>query len=78
MNLPEPLQQIMRIVSGYWTSQVLYVAAKLGIADLLKEGPKTADELASSTQTHPRSLYRFCRVRCLWVFWHGTNRNAFR
>src|SRR6516162_4567611 len=58
MNLPEPLQQIMRMVSGYWTSQVLYVAAKLGLADLLKEGPKTAEELASSTQTHPRSLYR--------------------
>jgi SAM-dependent methyltransferase len=46
------------MVSGYWTSQVLYVAAKLGLADLLKEGPKTADELASSTQTHPRSLHR--------------------
>ena len=58
MNLPEPLQQIMRMVSGYWTSQVLYVAAKLGLADLLKQGPKTAEELASSTQTHPRSLYR--------------------
>lgn len=58
MNLPEPLQQIMRMVSGYWTSQVLYVAAKLGLADLLKDGPKTAEELASSTQTHPRSLYR--------------------
>jgi hypothetical protein len=58
MNLPEPLQQIMRMVSGYWTSQVLYVTAKLGIADLLKQGPKTAEELASSTQTHPRSLYR--------------------
>ena len=43
MNLPEPLQQIMRMVSGYWTSQVLYVAAKLGLADLLKEGPKSAE-----------------------------------
>ena len=59
MNIPEPLQQIMRMVSGYWSSQVLYVVAKLGIADLLKEGPKTAEDLASSTQTHPRSLYRF-------------------
>jgi hypothetical protein len=58
MNLPEPLQQIMRMVSGYWTSQLLYVVAKLGIADLLKQGPKTAEELASATQTHPRSLYR--------------------
>jgi hypothetical protein len=59
MNLPESLQQIMRMVSGYWTSQVLYVAAKLGIADLLQQGPKTAEELASATQTHPQSLYRF-------------------
>jgi hypothetical protein len=59
MNIPEPLQQIMRMISGYWTSQVLYVAAKLGIADLLKEGPKTAEDLAFSTQTHARSLYRF-------------------
>src|SRR6516164_7248789 len=59
MNIPEPLQQIMRMISGYWTSQVLYVAAKLGIADLLKVGPKTAEDLAFSTQTHARSLYRF-------------------
>jgi len=58
MNVPEPLQQIMRMVSGYWTSQVLYVAAKLGLADLLQEGPKTAEDLASATQTHPRSPYR--------------------
>ena len=59
MNVPEPLQKIMGMISGYWTSQALYVAARLGLADLLKEGPKTAEELASSTQTHPRSLYRF-------------------
>jgi hypothetical protein len=58
MNVPEPLQKIMGMISGYWTSQVLYVVAKLGLADLLKEGPKTAEELASFTQTHPRSLYR--------------------
>ena len=58
MNIPEPLQQIMRMTSGYWTSQVLYVVAKLGIADLLKEGPKTAEDLASCTKTHARSLSR--------------------
>ena len=40
----------------------LYVAAKLGLADLLKNGPRTADDLASATQTHPRSLYRLLRA----------------
>jgi hypothetical protein len=58
MNIPEPLQKIMGMITGYWTSQVLYVTAKLGIADLLTDGPKTAEDLATSTQTHTCSLYR--------------------
>ena len=58
MNMPETLQKIIGMISGYWSSQVLYVIAKLGLADLLKQGPKTAEELASATHTHPRSLYR--------------------
>ncbi len=37
-------------------SRALFVAAKLGIADLLKEGPRDADELAAACQAHaPRS-----------------------
>ena len=38
------------------------VAAKLGIADLLKDGPKSSDELAQATGTHGRSLYRLLRA----------------
>jgi hypothetical protein len=58
---PSPQEQISRMLSGYWISQALYVAAKLGLADLLKDGPRTADELASATKSHPRSLYRLLR-----------------
>ena len=43
---------LMQMLTGYWTTQVIYVAAKLGIADLLEHGPKTSDELAISTGTH--------------------------
>jgi hypothetical protein len=40
----------------------LYVAAKLGIADLLHESPVSCDVLASKTGTHPESLFRTLRA----------------
>jgi hypothetical protein len=51
----------MQIAFGALLSQALYVAAKLGIADLLADGPKGAAELAEATATHERSLYRVLR-----------------
>jgi hypothetical protein len=41
---------------------MVYAAAKLGLADQLADGPRTADELATATGTHPRSLYRLLRA----------------
>ena len=49
---------VLRMATGYWASQAIYVAAKLGIADLLKEGPRNCDDLAGATWTHPPSLHR--------------------
>jgi ubiquinone/menaquinone biosynthesis C-methylase UbiE len=61
--MPEvpPQEQISRMLSGYWISQALYVAAKLGLADVLKDSPRTADDLAKTTNAHPRSLHRLLR-----------------
>ena len=53
---------LMQMLTGYWTTQILYVAAKLGIADLLEHGHKTSDELAISTGSHAPSLYRLLRA----------------
>jgi ubiquinone/menaquinone biosynthesis C-methylase UbiE len=63
-QLPSDIQARMALLqmsNGYWVSQALYAAAKLGIADLLKDGAKHCDELAEATSTHPRSLYRLLR-----------------
>lgn len=62
MDTPSPQQQIAQMLTGYWISQAVYVAAKLGLADLLKDGPRTVDDLASATQTRPRPLYRLLRA----------------
>ncbi|MBI2195020.1 MAG: methyltransferase [Planctomycetes bacterium] len=56
-----PVSYLFRLVNGYWLSQSVYVAAKLGIADLLREGPRTAEDLARGVGADTRSLYRLLR-----------------
>ena len=62
MNDPNLQDQLARLVSGYWYTQTIYVAAKLGIAELLKDGPRSAQELAHVTGTNPKALYRLLRA----------------
>ena len=59
----QPAQvQMLQIISGFWVSRAVYAIAKLGIPDLLKSGPKTAEELASETKMHAPSLFRVLRA----------------
>ena len=51
-----------QMISGFWISRAIYVVAKLGIADLIKDQPRTATELALATSTHASSLYRVLRA----------------
>jgi O-methyltransferase domain/Dimerisation domain len=53
---------LFQLATGYWLSQAIYVAAKLGIADLLKDGPQTSTALATATQSHAPSLFRMMRA----------------
>ena len=53
---------MLQLITGFWVSRAIYVAAKLGLADLVKDSPKTADELARLTGTHSPSLYRALRA----------------
>ena len=62
-SLPIPPEaQVLQIGSGYWLSRALTVAAQLGIADLLKHGPKSSDDLAAATSTNADVLYRLLRA----------------
>src|SRR5579863_5293325 len=60
-NYP-PQLALQQLIQGFQAAQCIYVAAKLGIADLLKGGPRTNEELAQATGTHAASLYRVLRL----------------
>jgi hypothetical protein len=62
MQPSSPQETINRLITGYWNTQALYVAAKLGIADLLASGPRSANDLAQATNVHAPSLYRLLRA----------------
>jgi O-methyltransferase domain/Dimerisation domain len=57
-----PQVTMLQMISGFWLSRAVYIAAKLGLADLVKEQPKSAEELAEATDTHAPSLYRVLRA----------------
>jgi hypothetical protein len=45
-----------------WVSAIVHAAAKVGIADQLSSGPKSAVEIAGPTGLHAPSLHRFMRT----------------
>ncbi|MDG4763533.1 methyltransferase [Solwaraspora sp. WMMD406] len=50
------------VTTAPWAFQSLYVAAKLGLADALRLGSRSSDDLAEEVGAHPGALYRFCRA----------------
>jgi 2-polyprenyl-3-methyl-5-hydroxy-6-metoxy-1,4-benzoquinol methylase len=58
---PQP-PALFLMATGYWLSQAIYVAAKLGLADLLKDGPKSCSALAAATGADEQSLFRLMRA----------------
>jgi hypothetical protein len=50
------------MISAYWVSQLVFVAAKLGVADELARGPLGIDVLARRVGAHAPSLRRVLRA----------------
>jgi len=57
-----PPPPVMQLATGFWISQALYVAAKLGIADLLERGPQSSEALARGAGAHAGALHRVLRA----------------
>jgi hypothetical protein len=60
-SLP-PSVLLYQLAIGHYVSHALFLIAKLGIADLLKDGPRHQDDLAKATGTHAPSLSRVMRL----------------
>ena len=59
--LPPPVA-LVQMITGSWISHAVSAAARLGIADGLKDGPKSSDELAPAVGADAQALYRLLRA----------------
>jgi O-methyltransferase/methyltransferase family protein len=61
-STPQPAQVLMQLGLGFMVSASLYTVAKLGVADLLKDGPKSTQEIAHKTGVTEDGIYRVLRA----------------
>ena len=61
IELP-PVAYLSQLIGNTGYVHAILVAANLGLADLLKNGPLSIDDLAEATGTHAGSLYRMLRA----------------
>ena len=57
-----PPAQLMKMIVGKWLSKPIAVAAELGIADMLSDGPQSIEGLAEASGAHGPTLYRVLRA----------------
>jgi len=58
----DPRNRLRQMLPDIRVIQMIYVAAKLNIADRLSEGPATVEELANACNAHAPTLYRLLRA----------------
>lgn len=72
-----PQIALLQFTTGAWITQAIYVAAKLGVADLMKDGPKSCEELARSSQADAASLRRILRLLASFGVFTETSESTF-
>jgi hypothetical protein len=55
-------KDLVSLIAGKWVSQAIFVAAELGIADMLKDGARSAKEIAKLAGASEDAVYRLLRA----------------
>jgi hypothetical protein len=62
MEAHPPPVQMVQMLAGFQVSQALYVAARVGVADVMVDGPVPLDQLAAQVDADPLALSRLLRT----------------
>ena len=61
-RMAPPEVAVLELVSGFMATQVVHAVARLGVADVLADGPRPAREVAAELGTSPDATYRLLRA----------------
>jgi hypothetical protein len=73
----KPWLDLLGLINGFHVTQALHVAAKLRVADHLKDGSRSVEELATLTNSHAGSLYRLLRALAAIGVFHEAETRTF-
>jgi hypothetical protein len=59
--VPAPVA-VLDQMTGAWVSRAIYTATKFGIADVLSDGPRSAEEIAGEIGANPDAVRRLLRM----------------
>ena len=62
MNEADDRARLLGLITGAWPVQVIHVAARLRLPDLMAERETSSSALAEATGSHPRTLRRLLRA----------------
>lgn len=65
MNESLARRKLLGILSGSWVAQGVYALVRLGVPDLMADGPVSVEQLAHRTGADPRALGRLLRALAL-------------
>ena len=72
---PEAIEHVFQLLTGHIVATAVNIAAQLGIADRLANGPRTAADLARECDVNEDALYRVLRaLSSVGVFEEGPTR----
>ncbi len=57
-----PPAAVLEMMTGHWFSQAMYIAAELGIADVLRDGPLSPEPIAEKVDANPDAIARLLRL----------------
>lgn len=68
---------VLDVMTGSWSGQAVYVAAKIGVADMLANGPRCVSDLAKEAGVNADALHRVLRALAgLGIFRIGENQQV--
>jgi hypothetical protein len=73
---PSAVAAVHALTAGRWASDIVGVAAELGLADQIQSAPKTAEEIAAALGLHAPSFVKnshepqFAKILDIWMLAH--------
>jgi hypothetical protein len=55
-------RRVFQLIQGAWAAQITAAFARLGVADVLRPGPRSSQTIADACRAHPDALHRLLRA----------------